>query len=87
MQKVRPRTEPLATAGARCVSIAALASLLCFCSSDMSRPAGRAMAETCTERRLLAALLLCLAVPDNAGMLSFRHQLSMCLRLSRTAIA
>ena len=39
-------TEPLATAGARCASIAALAPALCDCSSDASRPAGRAMADT-----------------------------------------
>lgn len=37
-------TDPLATAGARCDIIACFASLLWFCRSDISRPAGFAMA-------------------------------------------
>jgi hypothetical protein len=78
-------TEPLATAGARCASIAALAPALWDCSSDASRPAGRAMADTRVDLPRLCDRLNCLSGPNGSDRWVFRNRFPARNRPSRTA--
>jgi hypothetical protein len=78
-------TEPLATAGARCASIAALAPALCDCSSDASRPAGRAIADTRVDLPRQCDRLDCLSGPNGRDGCRFRNRFSARTRPSRTA--